>query len=38
MTGFTGCAKIVFEILDSSPSGSRDYTAVSEIGIYGPTG
>lgn len=36
LTGFDDCAKVVFEILDTSAPGNRDYAAVSEIGIYGP--
>jgi len=36
VTNFKQCAKVVFEVLDSSAPGNRDYTAVSEIGIYGP--
>ncbi len=36
LTGFDDCAKVVFEILDTTAPGNRDYAAVSEIGIYGP--
>ena len=36
--GFTGCAKVVFEILDSSSSGGRDFTAISEVEVLGPPG
>jgi hypothetical protein len=30
--GFSACSKIVFEIVESSPPGVRDYTAISELG------
>jgi hypothetical protein len=33
--GFTGCAQVVFEILETSPPGNRDYTAVSQLSLLG---
>ncbi len=36
VAGFHACAQVLFEILESSASGGRDYTAVSEIELYGP--
>jgi hypothetical protein len=35
--GFADCAQVLFEILESSRSGGRDYTAVSEIELLGPS-
>lgn len=35
--GFTDCAEVLFEILESSRSGGRDFTAVSEIELLGPS-
>lgn len=33
--GFVGCEQVLFEILESSRSGGRDYTAVSEVELLG---
>ena len=37
VSGFVDCAKVVFEVLDSTSSGGRDFTALSEVEVLGPT-
>ncbi len=37
VTGFVGCAEVAFEILGSTSSGGRDFTALAEVELLGPT-